>query len=59
MQEKLEVILDELCKITDRNITVFYPEKKEEIIPIIQNIYNKLKLKSKKNLVILKDIMNY
>ena len=35
MQEKLEVILDELCKITDRNITVFYPEKKEEIIPYL------------------------
>ena len=35
MQEKLEVILDELCKMTNRNITVFYPEKKEEIIPYL------------------------
>lgn len=36
MQLLLEKILDDLCKATNRNITVFYPTKKEEIIPYLK-----------------------
>ena len=33
---KLEAILDCLCKMTDRNITIFYPTKQSEIVPYLK-----------------------
>ena len=35
-QQILEAILDALCKITKRNMTIFYPTKEEEIIPYLK-----------------------
>ena len=35
-QQLLEAILDVLCKITKRNMTIFYPTKDEEIIPYLK-----------------------
>ena len=35
-QKKLEDILDTLCKLTGRDITVFLPEKIEERIPYLK-----------------------
>ena len=34
--QKLEDILDSLCRLTNRNITVIYPEDKKEIIPYLK-----------------------
>ena len=34
---KLEAILDCLCKMTGRDITIFYPTKQSEIVPYIKN----------------------
>ena len=34
--QKLEDILDSLCRLTDRNITIIYPENKNEIIPYLK-----------------------
>jgi len=33
---KLEAILDALCKMTGRNITIFYPVEQFEIIPYLK-----------------------
>ena len=33
---KLEAILDYLCKMTGRNMTIFYPTKSSEIIPYLK-----------------------
>ena len=33
---KLEAILDCLCKMTDRNITIFYPKKQSEIVTYLK-----------------------
>ena len=42
---KLEAILDCLCKMTDRNITIFYPTKQSEIVPYLkQEIENTLRV---------------
>ena len=42
---KLEAILDCLCKMTHRNITIFYPTKQSEIVPYLkQEIENTLRL---------------
>ena len=38
---KLEAILDCLCKMTDRNITIFYPTKQSEIVPYLKKEINK------------------
>ena len=35
-QQILEAILDALCKITKRDLTIFYPTKEEEIIPYLK-----------------------
>ena len=35
-QQKLEDILDNLCKMAGRDITVFLPEKVEERIPYLK-----------------------
>lgn len=35
--QKLEETLDNLCRLTNRNITVLYPEDKNEIIPYLKN----------------------
>ena len=35
-QQKLEDILDTLCKLTGRDITVFLPENIEERIPYLK-----------------------
>ena len=32
----LEKILDDLCKMTGRNMTIFYPTKSSEIIPYLK-----------------------
>lgn len=42
MQEKLEKILDDLCKITNRDIFVLYPDNKDEIIPYLVKEIKKL-----------------
>ena len=34
---KLESILDALCKMTGRDITIFYPTKQSEIVPYLKN----------------------
>jgi len=34
--QKLEDILNSLCRLTNRNITVIYPEDKQEIIPYLK-----------------------
>ena len=34
--KKLEAVLDFLCKMTDRDITIFYPVKQSEIIPYLK-----------------------
>jgi len=40
---KLEIVLDVLCELADRQITVFLPVNKEEQIPYIkQEIINTL-----------------
>ena len=40
---KLEIVLDVLCELADRQITVFLPTNKEEQIPYIkQEIINTL-----------------
>ena len=33
---KLESILDALCKMTGRDITIFYPAKQSEIVPYLK-----------------------
>lgn len=33
---KLEAILDYLCKMTGRDITIFYPTKVSEIVPYLK-----------------------
>ena len=33
---KLESILDALCKMTGRDITIFYPTKQSEIVPYLK-----------------------
>ena len=38
---KLEAILDYLCKMTGRDITIFYPTKQFEIIPYLKKEINK------------------
>jgi hypothetical protein len=35
--QKLEETLDNLCRLTGRNITVIYPEDKSQIIPYLKN----------------------
>lgn len=35
-QQLLEAILDALCKISKRNMVIFYPTKEEEIIPYLK-----------------------
>lgn len=35
-QQLLERILDALCKVTKRDLTIFYPTKEEEIIPYLK-----------------------
>ena len=35
--QKLEETLDNLCRLTNRNITVIYPEDKNDIIPYLKN----------------------
>ena len=43
---KLEAILDYLCKMTGRDITIFYPTKQSEIVPYLKkrnpDSYNKV-----------------
>ena len=40
---KLEIVLDVLCELADRQITVFLPTNKEEQIPYVkQEIINTL-----------------
>ena len=34
--KKLEAVLDFLCKMTDRDITIFYPTKQSEIVPYLK-----------------------
>ena len=42
---KLEAILDYLCKMTGRDIAIFYPTKQSEIVPYLkQEIENTLRL---------------
>jgi len=36
LQQRLEDVLDSLCKITGRDIFVMLPEKREERIPYIK-----------------------
>ena len=44
-QQLLEAILDALCKITKRDLCIFYPTKEEEIIPYLKKeIIKTLKL---------------
>ena len=38
---KLEAILDYLCKMTGRDITIFYPTKVSEIVPYLKKEINK------------------
>ena len=38
---KLEAILDYLCKMTGRDITIFYPVEHSEIIPYLKKEINK------------------
>ena len=38
---KLEVILDYLCMMTGRDITIFYPTNKSEIVPYLKKEINK------------------
>ena len=33
---KLETILDYLCRMTGRDITIFYPVKQSEIVPYLK-----------------------
>jgi|TARA_Y100000996_G_scaffold403020_1_gene375556 ABC-type phosphate/phosphonate transport system substrate-binding protein len=33
---KLEAILDYLCKMTGRDIAIFYPTKQSEIVPYLK-----------------------
>ena len=35
-QQKLEEVLDSLCRLTDRNIFVMLPENREERIPYLK-----------------------
>ena len=35
-QQHLELVLDYLCKVADRNICVFLPEKEEEQVPYLK-----------------------
>ena len=35
-QQHLELVLDYLCKVADRQITVFLPTNKEEQIPYVK-----------------------
>ena len=35
-QQHLELVLDYLCKVAERDICVFLPEKKEEQIPYLK-----------------------
>ena len=37
----LEKILDDLCKMTGRDITIFYPVEHSEIIPYLKKEINK------------------
>ena len=39
--KKLEAVLEFLCNITNRNITIFYPTKKSEIVPYLKKEINK------------------
>ncbi len=38
---KLEAVLEFLCNITNRNITIFYPTNKSEIVPYLKKEINK------------------
>lgn len=38
---KLEAILDYLCMMTGRDITIFYPTKQSEIVPYLKKEINK------------------
>ena len=35
--QKLEETLDNLCRLTGRNITIIYPTDKNQIIPYLKN----------------------
>lgn len=35
--QKLEETLDNLCRLTGRNITIIYPTDKSQIIPYLKN----------------------
>ena len=38
---KLEAVLDLLCAMTGRDITIFYPVQKSEIVPYLKKEINK------------------